>query len=104
MRGGEIADWIEMDCGQGRGKLDNLGFFQEKGVGGERIFRYATGCRCGFSIDAALCRLRTSEYADGEISGFTVQKMQIYKQGSSDMQNYAGRGNLLLGSSMQIGE
>ncbi len=31
MRGGKIADWIEMDCGQGRGKLDNLGFFQEKG-------------------------------------------------------------------------
>ncbi len=35
MRGGEIADWIEMDCGQGRGKLDNLGFFQEKGGRGK---------------------------------------------------------------------
>jgi hypothetical protein len=63
-----------MDCGQGRGKLDNLGFFQEKGGGGERIFRYATVCRCGFSIDAALCRLRTSKYADGEISGFIRTK------------------------------
>jgi hypothetical protein len=62
VRGGEIADWIEMDCGQGRRKLDNLGFFQEKGGEGERIFRYATVCRCGISIDAALCRLRTFLY------------------------------------------